>query len=126
MGDTITVVFRNNLTFPVNLDPSGLQNAESQASDSPSGGASPGTLSSTFAAVAQPGQTITYTWVVPQAAGPSPGEADYKMWMYRWGALLCCAVLCCAVQSHHDPVAGAGTGVDSWQHSLNSYEHTCS
>lgn len=83
VGDTITVVFRNNLTFPVNLDPSGLQNAESQASDSPSGGASPGTLSSTFAAVAQPGQTITYTWVVPQAAGPSPGEADYKMWMYR-------------------------------------------
>lgn len=36
-----------------------------------------------------PGKTVTYTWLVPERAGPGPGDFSSIMWMYHshggWG-----------------------------------------
>jgi FtsP/CotA-like multicopper oxidase with cupredoxin domain len=69
VGDTIQVVFRNNLHFPTSMHPHGVfyQKASEGAvyhdgSDDQGNQAVP------------PGATRTYTWPVPERAGPGPGD----------------------------------------------------
>ena len=49
VGDTIEVTLRNNLDFPINIIPEGVTYTAQQGD-----------------AVAAPGQTIKYTWAVPE------------------------------------------------------------
>ncbi|GBF99637.1 multicopper ferroxidase [Raphidocelis subcapitata] len=63
VGDTITVVLRNNAPFPVNAEPGGVA-------------ASP-------AALVNPGGTLTYRWKVPASAGPSEDGPSTRLWLYR-------------------------------------------
>lgn len=49
VGDTIEVTLRNNLDFPINIIPEGVTYTAAQGD-----------------AVAAPGQTIKYTWAVPE------------------------------------------------------------
>lgn len=80
VGDIIRVVFRNNTHFPATIHPHGvlyqkssegaLYNDGANAADKP-GDAVP------------PGGTFTYTWDVPERAGPSAHEGSTVLWMYH-------------------------------------------
>jgi FtsP/CotA-like multicopper oxidase with cupredoxin domain len=78
VGDTIKVVFRNNLPWKASMHPHGV--AYDPASEGVPRGDDP---SDPPAGVAGPGQTITYTWRVPDRAGPGPMEGSSTMWMYH-------------------------------------------
>ncbi|KAI3431459.1 hypothetical protein D9Q98_004511 [Chlorella vulgaris] len=72
VGQVVTVVLKNNLSFPCNLEPSGVQpekpGADGAAALSPE---------------AAPGATVTYRWLVPKSMGPGPMEPSAKLWLYR-------------------------------------------
>jgi hypothetical protein len=80
MGDTIKVVFRNECPFLTSVHPHGVfytkGNEGAPYND--------GTNSSDKPDDAVPtGATHTYTWEVPERAGPGPGEGSSVMWMYH-------------------------------------------
>ena len=77
VGDALTIVLRNNVDFPINLEPAGVQSGSSDASG---GGAA-------LSPAVQPGQTATYRFVVPPAMGPGLLEPTAKLWLYRCGAV---------------------------------------
>jgi FtsP/CotA-like multicopper oxidase with cupredoxin domain len=80
VGDTVKVVFRNNTEFPQSMHPHGLRytkaNEGAPYNDGARASAKPG------ASVA-PHQTYTYTWRVPERAGPAHGDPSSVMWMYH-------------------------------------------
>ena len=80
VGDTIVVHFRNNTRFPVSVHPHGVFYEK----DSEGAAYNDGTAGSEKAddAVA-PDNTHTYTWQVPERAGPGPGDPSTILWMYH-------------------------------------------
>jgi manganese oxidase len=78
VGDTIRVVFKNNLTFSVSMHPHGV----SYQKDSEGALYNDGMGDERNQAVA-PGATHTYTWPVPERAGPAPGDMSSVLWMYH-------------------------------------------
>ena len=80
VGDTIVVVFKNNTPFPASVHPHGvfyLKNSEGSAySDGTSG-------SDKDDDAVPPGGTVTYTWQVPERAGPGPMDPSSVLWMYH-------------------------------------------
>jgi FtsP/CotA-like multicopper oxidase with cupredoxin domain len=76
VGDTIRVVFRNNAKHPHSVHPHGV------LYDKASEGAQYEDGTGLKYAVA-PGGTHTYTWPVPERAGPSHGEGSSIIWMYH-------------------------------------------
>ena len=80
VGDTIRVFFRNNTKHFCTMHPHGL------AYDKNSEGASynDGTSGDDKADDAvPPGGSHTYTWTVPERAGPGPGDPSSILWMYH-------------------------------------------
>ena len=76
VGDTIQVFFKNNAKHPHTIHPHGVfydKSSEGAQYDD-------GTGKSTAVA---PGGTHTYTWPVPERAGPSHGEGSSIVWMYH-------------------------------------------
>jgi FtsP/CotA-like multicopper oxidase with cupredoxin domain len=63
VGDTITVVFKNNTHVPVDIAPSGG-------------------LVGPLAQLIAPGAVHTYHWSVPEAAGPGPTDESSVLWTY--------------------------------------------
>lgn len=93
VGDSIRVVFRNNVEFPVSMHPHGVFYEKS----------SEGALyhdDTTGAAKADDGVptggTYTYVWTVPERAGPSDHDGSSTLWMYH---------------SHVDEVRDVATGL---------------
>jgi manganese oxidase len=87
VGDTITVVFRNNTRFPIGIHPHGVFYEKSSegahystaaASDEPGSGRMPKT-----GADVKPGDQYTYHWEVPERAGPGPSDPDSVVWLYH-------------------------------------------
>jgi FtsP/CotA-like multicopper oxidase with cupredoxin domain len=88
VGDTITVVFRNNTRLPVGIHPHGVFYAkasegalyaiDASPSDREKGPATP----ETGAHVAPKGQ-YTYHWEVPERAGPGPTDPSSLVWLYH-------------------------------------------
>jgi hephaestin len=76
VGQVLTVVLRNNLPFPVNLLPAGVQPADAA-------GAADGAAAAALSPEVQPGQEATYRFVVPASIGPSELEPSAKLWLYR-------------------------------------------
>jgi hypothetical protein len=74
VGQVLTVVLRNNLSFPINLEPAGVQ---------PVGGASAADAAAELSPAVQPGGTVTYRWTIPTDMGPGPDEPAAKLWLYR-------------------------------------------
>ena len=77
VGDTIRVVFKNNATHPYSLHPHGVFYNKS------SEGAlyEDGTTGADKADDAvPPGATYTYTWKVPERAGPGPNDPSSIVW----------------------------------------------
>src|SRR5256885_3715991 len=80
VGDTIKFVFKNNTRFPVSVHPHGVsyaKNAEGAPYADGSGAANKGDDS------VDPGSTYTYTWGVPERAGPGPMDGSSTLWMYH-------------------------------------------
>jgi hephaestin len=76
VGDTIRVVFKNNGTRPYSVHPHGVfYEKASEGAQYDDGAAQKST--------AAPGATHTYTWPVPERAGPSHGEGSSIVWMYH-------------------------------------------
>lgn len=80
VGDTIRVVFRNNVDFPASLHPHGVfYNKDSEGApyaDRTSGAAK-------MDDGVPPGATHTYVWPVPERAGPPEGQLSSAFWMYH-------------------------------------------
>eukprot|EP00211_Chloroparvula_japonica_P000212 CAMPEP_0119118782 /NCGR_PEP_ID=MMETSP1310-20130426/535_1 /TAXON_ID=464262 /ORGANISM="Genus nov. species nov., Strain RCC2339" /LENGTH=1158 /DNA_ID=CAMNT_0007108173 /DNA_START=20 /DNA_END=3496 /DNA_ORIENTATION=- len=63
VGDVIRVNVRNNLNFEINVFPHGLIFEDEDA--------------------CAPGATCTYTWYVPDSAGPGPNDPSSIAWLYH-------------------------------------------
>jgi FtsP/CotA-like multicopper oxidase with cupredoxin domain len=80
VGDTITIVFRNNATFPAGMHPHGVfYNKDSEGALYNDGSSGKDKADDGV----PPGGTHTYTWKVPERAGPSPHEGSSVFWMYH-------------------------------------------
>lgn len=78
VGDTIHVVFRNNLNFPVSMHPHGVfYDRDSEGAVYHTGGDD-----DERAQAVSPGATHTYVWPVPERAGPAD-EMSSVLWMYH-------------------------------------------
>jgi FtsP/CotA-like multicopper oxidase with cupredoxin domain len=93
VGDTIKVVFRNNTSFPASVHPHGVL-YEKNAEGAPYADGTSGADKADDAV--QPGDTYTYTWRVPERAGPGPMDGSSVLWMYH---------------SHTDEVADTNAGL---------------
>lgn len=80
VGDTIIIRFRNETRFPVGVHPHGVfYNKDSEGAPYDDG---------TFGAdkeddAVPTGGEHTYTWVVPDRAGPGPNDPDSILWEYH-------------------------------------------
>ncbi len=80
VGDTIKVVFKNNGSHPFSMHPHGVfyqKNSEGSAYDDGS------SLADKVGGGVPPGQTHTYTWEVPERAGPGPNDPSSLVWLYH-------------------------------------------
>ena len=80
VGDTILVVFRNNTRLPLSVHAHGVLYDKSSEGAPYQDGMSPGFKPGESVAS---GKTFTYTWHVPQRAGPGPGDTSSVVWMYH-------------------------------------------
>ncbi len=77
VGDTIKIFFRNNTSNPYSMHPHGV----SYKKDS-EGAPYPG-LTMQQSGLVPPHQTHTYTWEVPERAGPGPNDPSSIVWLYH-------------------------------------------
>ncbi|HTU47834.1 MAG TPA: multicopper oxidase domain-containing protein [Bryobacteraceae bacterium] len=80
VGDTIRVVFKNNVKFPASVHPHGLFYKKS-AEGAPYNDGTSGAEKSDD--IVQPGCTFTYIWEVPERAGPTEHEGSSTISMYH-------------------------------------------
>ena len=80
VGDTVRVVFRNTCPFPTSVHPHGVF-YEKDSEGAPYNDGTSGE-DTTDDAVAT-GEGHTYTWLVPDRAGPGPNDPSSIMWMYH-------------------------------------------
>jgi manganese oxidase len=80
VGDTVRVVFKNNTPFPASVHAHGLlYDKASEGADYEDG-----TAGADKADDAVPeGGTHTYTWEVPERAGPGPHDESSVLWSYH-------------------------------------------
>ena len=80
VGDTIKVVFRNTCAIPASMHPHGVFYAKASEgapyADNTSG-------KDTFDDAVPTNGRHTYTWLVPERAGPGPEDGSSVMWMYH-------------------------------------------
>jgi hypothetical protein len=80
VGDTIRVVFRNECPFGTSIHPHGVlydkANEGAPYNDGTSG-------ADKLDDAVPTGGRYTYTWEVPERAGPGPNDASSVMWMYH-------------------------------------------
>jgi Putative multicopper oxidases len=80
VGDTIIVVFRNNASHPFSMHPHGvLYDKESEGAGYQDGTSADRKLGDSVA----PGASYTYTWSVPERAGPTEHEGSTAFWLYH-------------------------------------------
>lgn len=80
VGDTVEVVFKNNTKRPVSVHPHGVFYEK----DSEGAPYADGTdVADKKDDAVPPGETHTYSWGVPERAGPGPQDASSVMWMYH-------------------------------------------
>ena len=80
VGDTIVVVFKNNTRYPASVHPHGVfykKDSEGAVYEDSTSGADKADDS------VAPGKTVTYTWQVPERAGPGPMDPSSILWMYH-------------------------------------------
>lgn len=80
VGDTIKIVFKNNLDFAVSMHPHGVFYLKDSEGAPTNDGTSGGNKSDDSV---MPGQTQVYTWPVPERAGPGPNDPSSIAWQYH-------------------------------------------
>jgi FtsP/CotA-like multicopper oxidase with cupredoxin domain len=80
VGDTIKVVFKNNLDRPASVHVHGVFYDKSSEGAPYADGTSGAAKNDDGVA---PGATYTYTYEVPERAGPGPMDGSSVMWMYH-------------------------------------------
>ena len=80
VGEVIKVFFKNNTKFFCSMHPHGLEYAKESEGALYSDNASPEAKKGDGV---PPGQTYTYTWTVPERAGPAPGDSSSILWVYH-------------------------------------------
>jgi hephaestin len=79
VGDTIQIFFKNNGTQSYSLHPHGVfYEKDSEGSYYNDGANDP-----SHNGVVPPGATHTYTWKVPERAGPGPNDPSSVVWLYH-------------------------------------------
>lgn len=81
VGDSITVVFRNNTRFPVGIHPHGVSYAK--ASEGAHYKTEENAPAPETGAHVKPNGQYTYRWDVPERAGPGPSDPDSVVWLYH-------------------------------------------
>jgi manganese oxidase len=83
VGDTIKVVFKNNSRLICSMHPHGL--SYDKASEGAYYADAPGTPpdSTLKGDMVKKGEVFTYTWGVPERAGPGPMDPSSILWMYH-------------------------------------------
>ena len=80
VGDTIKVVFRNNGSRPFSMHPHGvLYEKDSEGADYNDGTSGADKADGGV----PPGATHTYTWQIPERAGPGPNDPSSVFWLYH-------------------------------------------
>jgi FtsP/CotA-like multicopper oxidase with cupredoxin domain len=80
VGDTIHVVFKNNATHPASIHAHGVfYNKDSEGASYDDGTSGNDKADDDV----PPGSTHTYTWQVPERAGPGPGDPSSLVWLYH-------------------------------------------
>jgi FtsP/CotA-like multicopper oxidase with cupredoxin domain len=80
VGDTIKILFKNNGTHPYSMHPHGVFYDKGSEGTSYNDGSDP---ASRIGGNVPPGQTHTYTWEVPERAGPGPRDPSSVVWLYH-------------------------------------------
>ena len=80
VGDTIKVVFRNNATRPYSMHPHGVFYDKASEGAAYADGVPASAKGGDSVA---PGHTFTYTWNVPERAGPGPDDPSSIAWFYH-------------------------------------------
>lgn len=80
VGDTIKIVFKNNVHFPTSMHPHGVFYEKDSEGAPYNDGTGEGMQKDDFV---QPGETYTYIWEVPERAGPPEGGQSTAFWMYH-------------------------------------------
>jgi hypothetical protein len=80
VGDKVKIVFRNNCSFPDSIHMHGLK-YDKASEGAPYNDGTHGSKKRDDAVA--PGHTYTYRYVVPERAGPAPGDQSSVMWMYH-------------------------------------------
>ena len=80
VGDVIKVHFKNNTKFFCSMHPHGLFYSKDSEGALYSDNAPPEAKKGDGV---PPGQMYTYTWTVPDRAGPAPGDSSSILWIYH-------------------------------------------
>ena len=80
VGDTIKVVFKNNGTHPYSMHPHGVFYEKASEGVAYKDGTNEKDQEGGHVA---PGQMFTYTWEVPERAGPGPNDPNSIVWLYH-------------------------------------------
>lgn len=80
VGDTIVVHFKNNTRIPASVHPHGVL-YDKRSEGTPYADGTGGRDKADD--VVPPGGRYTYTWQVPERAGPGPHDGSSTMWMYH-------------------------------------------
>jgi hephaestin len=80
VGDTLKIVFRNNTRFDASMHPHNVLYDKKSEGAPYADGTGPGSKGDDAVA---PGSTYTYTWKVPERAGPGPGDGSSVLSMYH-------------------------------------------
>ncbi len=80
VGDTIKIVFKNNVAFPASMHPHGVFYEKDSEGAPYNDGTGPEDKKDDAVA---PGLTHTYVWQVPERAGPPEGGLSSAFWMYH-------------------------------------------
>jgi manganese oxidase len=80
VGDTFKIVFRNKATHPFSMHPHGvLYEKDSEGADYDDNTSGKEKEDGCVA----PGATHTYTWQIPERAGPGPNDPSSIFWLYH-------------------------------------------
>jgi len=83
VGDTVKVVFKNNSRLICTMHPHGLEyDKDSEGAYYSEAAGEPPDNTKKGNAVRH-GEVFTYTWTVPERAGPAPGDPSSILWMYH-------------------------------------------
>jgi manganese oxidase len=81
VGDTVKVVFKNNTNILCTMHPHGL--AYDKASEGAYYFQDGLSLEEKKGDAVRPHECFTYTWTVPESAGPGPHDPSSMLWMYH-------------------------------------------